>query len=198
MCCFVNIKGLVPHSCSICAHGLILSGKHRSKYLISTVLCLVAQLCPTLGDTMNCSPPGSSVYGDSPGKNTRVGYHDLLQGIFPTQGWNPSLLHWRQILYCLSHQGISRILEWVAYTFSWGSSQPRNWTEVSCIAGGFFTSWAPREALVSTTFFILWEGHSWFACISKQTKRQNLPKKVRLKKILFPYWENFYTCKSQN
>ena len=151
---------LVPHLCSVCAHSLVLSGKHRSKYLISTVLCLVAQLCPTLGDTMNCSPPGCSVYGDSPDKNTRVGYHDLLQGIFPTQGWTPGLLHWRRILYCLSHQGIPRILEWVAYTFSWGSSRPRNWTEVSCIAGGFFTSWAPREALVSTTFFILWEGHS--------------------------------------
>ena len=137
---------LVPHLCSVCAHSLVLSGKHRSKYLISTVLCLVAQLCPTLGDTMNCSPPGCSVYGDSPDKNTRVGYHDLLQGIFPTQGWNPGLLHWRRILYCLSHQGIPRILEWVAYTFSWGSSRPRNWTEVSCIAGGFFTVWATRES----------------------------------------------------
>ena len=39
------------------------------------------------------------------GKNTRVGCHSLLQGIFTTHGLNPSLLHWRQILYCLSHQG---------------------------------------------------------------------------------------------
>ena len=38
------------------------------------------------------------------------------------------------------------ILEWVAYPFSRGSSLPRNWTGVSCIAGGFFTSWATREA----------------------------------------------------
>ena len=36
----------------------------------------------------------------------------------------------------------SRILEWVAFSFSRGSSQPRNWIQVSCIAGGFFTSWA--------------------------------------------------------
>ena len=50
------------------------------------------------------SPPGSSVYGDSPGKNTGVSYHALLQGIFPTQGWNPGLPHYRQILYCLSQQ----------------------------------------------------------------------------------------------
>ena len=39
----------------------------------------------------------------------------------------------------------ARILEWVAVPFSRGSSQPRDWTEVSHIAGGFFTSWATRE-----------------------------------------------------
>ncbi|KAM7233981.1 hypothetical protein CapIbe_016118, partial [Capra ibex] len=42
---------------------------------------------------------------DSPGKNTGVGCHALLQGIFPTQGSNPGLLHCRWIPYCLSHQG---------------------------------------------------------------------------------------------
>ena len=41
----------------------------------------------------------------------------------------------------------ARILEWVAYPFSSGSSRPRNQTGVSCIAGGFFTNWAMREAL---------------------------------------------------
>ena len=41
----------------------------------------------------------------------------------------------------------ARILEWVACPFSSGSSQPRNRTRVSCIAGGFFTNWATREAL---------------------------------------------------
>ena len=45
----------------------------------------------------------------------------------------------------------ARILEWAAYPFSRGSSQPRNRTGVSCIAGGFFTSWATREALISYT-----------------------------------------------
>ena len=58
-------------------------------------------------DPVDCSPPGSSVHGDSPGKNTGVHCHALLQG----------------------------------------SSQPRDWTHVSHIAGGFFTSWATREAL---------------------------------------------------
>ena len=42
---------------------------------------------------------------NSPGKNTGVGNHFLLQGIFPTQGMDPGLLHCRQILCCLSHQG---------------------------------------------------------------------------------------------
>ena len=69
----------------------------------------VTQSCLTLCDPMNCSPPGSSVHGDSPGKNTRVGCHFFLQGIFPTQGWNPGLPHRRQILYHLSHQGNLRL-----------------------------------------------------------------------------------------
>ena len=54
---------------------------------------------------MNCSSPGSSVHGDSPGKNTGVGCHSLWQGIFLTQGLNPGLLHCRWILYPLSPQG---------------------------------------------------------------------------------------------
>ena len=95
---------------------------------------------------VECSLPGSSVHGDSPGKNTRVGYYALLQGIFPTQGSNPGLwvdsllseppvkpentgvgslsllqgniptqestrglLHCRQILYQVSHQGSPRL-----------------------------------------------------------------------------------------
>ena len=67
------------------------------------MLCLVAQLCQTLFNPMDCSLPGSSVHGDSPGKNTEVSCHALLQGIFPTQALNPGLLYCRQILYHLSH-----------------------------------------------------------------------------------------------
>ena len=83
---------------------------------------------------------------NSPGQNTGVGSLALLQGIFPTQGSIPGLPHRRQFLYQLSHKGSPRILEWVAYPFSSRSSWPRNWTRVSCIAGGFFTNWAIREA----------------------------------------------------
>ena len=51
----------------------------------------------------------------SPGQNTGVGSLCLLQGIFPTKGSNPGLLHCRWILCQLSHQGSPRILEWVAH-----------------------------------------------------------------------------------
>ena len=83
---------------------------------------------------------------NSPGQNTVVGSFSLLQRIFPNQGSNPGLLHYRRILYQLSHKGNPRILEWVAYLFSSRSSQPRNRTRVSCIAGRFFTNGAIREA----------------------------------------------------
>ena len=59
---------------------------------------------------------------NSLGQNTGVGSHSILQGIFPTQGSNPGLPHCGQILYHLSHKGSPRILEWVAYPFSSGSS----------------------------------------------------------------------------
>ena len=48
-------------------------------------VCVVSQLCLTLCDPMDCSPPGSSVHANSPGKNTGVSCHALLQGIFPIQ-----------------------------------------------------------------------------------------------------------------
>ena len=51
---------------------------------------------------------------NSPDQNTGVGSLSLLQGIFPTQGSNPGLPHFMEILYQLSHKGSPRILEWVA------------------------------------------------------------------------------------
>ena len=68
-------------------------------------MCLVTQSCRILCDPMDCSLPNSSFPGDSPGKNTGVSCHALLQGIYPTQGLNPGFPHCRCILYCLSHQG---------------------------------------------------------------------------------------------
>jgi len=60
----------------------------------------VAQSCLTL---CNPSLPGCSVLEDSPGKNTGVDSHSLLQGIFPTQGSNPGPPQCKEILYHLSH-----------------------------------------------------------------------------------------------
>ena len=71
------------------------------------VKVLVAQSCPTLCDSMDCSSSGSSIHG-------------ILQ---------------------------ARILQWVAMSFSRGSSWPGDWTWVSHIAGRFFTIWAIREAI---------------------------------------------------
>ena len=52
---------------------------------------VLAHLCPTLCDSMDYSPPGSSVHGIFQVRNTGVGCHSLLQGLFLTQGSNPSL-----------------------------------------------------------------------------------------------------------
>ena len=77
---------------------LVFSGNFSHMSLTSLSVCVCAkwlQLCPTLWDPMDCSPPGSSVHG-------------ILQ---------------------------ARILEWVAISSSRGSSRPRDWTLISCIAG---------------------------------------------------------------
>ena len=89
------------------------------------VLCLVALLCPTLCDPLDCSPPGSSVHG-------------ILQ---------------------------ARILEWIAMPSSRGFSQPRDLTCVSCIAGGFFTSWPTREAHLYL-YLYLWSIFILHVCTS--------------------------------
>ena len=73
--------------------------------ILDYLFCAVfSRSCLTLCNPMDCSPPGSSVHGDSPGKNTGADFHTLLQGIFPTQWLNLGLQHCRQILYHLSHQ----------------------------------------------------------------------------------------------
>ena len=87
-------------------HVILLKSLCFGTVALGAMLCLVTQLCPTLWDPMDCSPPGSSVHGNSPGRNTGVG--------------------------CM--------------TSFRGSPQPRDQTQVSHIAGGFFTIWANGEA----------------------------------------------------
>ena len=104
----------------------------------------MSESCSVMSDSLRTH----SLYSpwNSPVQNTGLGSLSFLQGIFPTQGSNPGLPHCRWILYQLSHKGSPRIPELVAYPFSSRSSQPRNRSGVSCIAGRFFTNWAMREA----------------------------------------------------
>ena len=95
----------------------------------------VAQSCLAL-----CNPLDYTVHGILQARILEWVAFSLLQDIFLTQESNPGLLHCTWILYQQSHKGSPRLLEWVAYPFSRGSSQLRNQTRVSCIAGGFFTN----------------------------------------------------------
>ena len=82
---------------------------------------------------MACSPPGSSVYGISSGKNTGVGCLILLQGIFPTQRWKPYLLHCRQILYLwvtATNIGVKQIFSFKKVKNQWF------WAETSVLTRG--------------------------------------------------------------
>ena len=105
----------------------------------------VSESCSVVSDFLQ--PHGLHSTWNSPGQNTSVGSPSLLQGIFPTQRLNPGLPHCRQILYQLSHKGSPRILEWVAFlSLLQGIFLTQELNQVSCIAGGFLTNWAIREA----------------------------------------------------
>ena len=93
------------------------------RYMKSRKMACECESCSVVSDSVTT--------WNSPGQNAGVGSHSLLQGIFPIQGSNPGLPHCRQILCQLSHKGIPRILEWVAYPLSRVSSlgiQTQDWT----------------------------------------------------------------------
>ena len=98
-------------------------------FFASMSLLSESEICSVVPNSFQ--PHGLYSPWNSPGQNTEVDSCSFLKGIFPTQGSNPGFLHCRRILYCLSHQGNPRILEWVAYPFFRGSSPPRNQTRVS-------------------------------------------------------------------
>ena len=93
--------------------------------------CLVTQSCPTHCNLMDCSPLDSSIHGDSPGKNTGVGCHVILQGIFITQRSNTGLPHCGQILYRLSHQRNSNSYKYLGIFLSLSLSFFFFWDSVS-------------------------------------------------------------------
>ena len=88
---------------------------------LQCIWCLVAQSCLTLCNPMDCSPPGSSVHGILQARI--LAWVAILQGIFLTQGSNPGLLHCRQILYHLSHQG-SPLLLWLILIWDFSAPCP--------------------------------------------------------------------------
>ena len=98
-----------------------------SSHQLMDIWIIFVHVCSVLSNSLRphgLQPTRLLCPWNSPGQNTGMGSLSLLQGIFPTQGSNPGLPHCRRVLYHLSHQGSSRILEWVAYAFSTGSSQP--------------------------------------------------------------------------
>ena len=131
---------------------------------------MCTQMCPTLCNLMDCGLPGSSAHGIFQARILEWGVISYSTG----SSWHRDRTH-VFCIFCVGRQGSlpvwwkcttqlcptlcgpidyivcgilwAIILEWVAVPFSRGSSQPRDLTQVSSIAGGFFTSWATREAL---------------------------------------------------
>ena len=96
---FLRIMIRLP--ASVCtgmvSHDLRFQNAYTCAFVMYACVLSRFSLCPTLCDSMDCSPPRLPCPRDSPGKNTGVGCHAFLQGIFLTQGWNPHLLcllHW--------------------------------------------------------------------------------------------------------
>ena len=117
-----------------------LQGRHEYNFGFLLSLYFPCMKVKATQSSPTLQPHGLYSPGYSLGQNTGVGGLSLLQQTFSTWGSNPGLPNYRQTVYQLSHKGSPRILEWVAYSFSSESSQPRNQTGVSCTAGGFFTN----------------------------------------------------------
>ena len=89
----------------------------RCNIIVSTCMCVCVCVCvwKWLSHVQLCNPMDCSPW-NSPGQNTGVGGLSLLQGIFPAQGSNPGLSHWRLILYQLIHQGCNSLLIFFEFT----------------------------------------------------------------------------------
>ena len=114
----------IKRTSSALAGGFITTEPVRKPQLLVQLHVSESESHSVMSDSLQ--PHGLYSPWNSSGQDIGVSSPSLLQQIFPTQGSNPGLPHWRQILYNLSNQGGPRILEWVAQPFSSGSSQPRN------------------------------------------------------------------------
>ena len=131
--------------------------------------CSVTQSC----DPRDCSPPQAPLFMGSPGKNTGVGCHFFLQGIFPTRRSNPRLLHRQADSLPLSHQGSPVPLDTIIYKtelwvhFLWKfyhkvEGLGQNWvSQLQCAQG------SPRS-FVKRQLLVLWVGWSPRCCISNK------------------------------
>ena len=149
----LNLTIVSPQSSSWRQQSLGLLGLHSymSRFLqeislvyICVCMCLVAQSCLPLCDPTCCSQ--APLF---PGKILQARILEWVampssKGIL--EGSNPGLLHCRWIPYHLNHQGSPRILEWGSLSLLQENFPTQGSTQVSCIIGGFFTSWAAREA----------------------------------------------------
>ena len=134
--------------------------------------CLVAQLCVTLCDPMDCNPSGSSLHGMLQARILEWLATSCSKGIFPTQGWNLGLLHCRQILYRMSHQGSPKCL-YMGQIFTtvsiyknlyhhWLNGHEFEWTPgVGDGQGGLVCcdSWGRQES--ETTERLNWTEQNW-------------------------------------
>ena len=109
---------------------------------MTLVCCASHQSCPTLCNPMNCL----LCPWNSPGKNTGVGCHSLLQGIFLSQGSYPGLLHYRQTLYHLSHQESHDSTDYITLASRLGPS----------------SSWTINYLMAKILPFTLEMGDPWF------------------------------------
>ena len=115
----------------------------------------LTQLCPTLWDPMDCSPLDASVYGIFPSKILKlVKWSEVAQSCLTLCDPMDCSLPGSSV------HGIfqARVLEWVAISFSRESFWPRDWTQVSCIAGRCFTIWATREGITGVGSYSLLQG----------------------------------------
>ena len=113
----------------------------------------------TFCNAMDCNPQGASVHGDSPGKITGIGCHFLLQGIFPTQGSNPALLHCRQITIPTESSGKPVI----CIRDNIKISKLFWWTKSSLVSS--FWVWSSHVCIKSKNFQLMYTGNRKSSCV---------------------------------